>query len=74
MVELSEDWIVENTWLAPRQAEFFLLYYTEDHTIKSAGEEMGLKKQGAATHHRAIKEKLEKSEKTLELFNEVEDN
>lgn len=72
MVELTESWIVENTWLSPREAEYFLLYYTEDHTIKSAAEEMGIEETSGVSHHQSVIEKVEKSRTTASLAEEVD--
>jgi len=71
MVDFSQSWISENTWLSDREAEFFLLYYDNSNTIKSAASKMDIKETSAASHKERIEEKVGKSENTLELFNKV---
>lgn len=67
---VSQEDLQSRTWLSEREAE--LLVLTEEYdSLGDIAEEMDIKESTAQTVNQRIREKKRKSERTIELIEEV---
>lgn len=72
MVDRKASDIGSESWLSEREAELFIKYYLEGKGKTEAASEMGIEPGTASSMLQRIRDKKSKSEKTLEIFDEVE--
>ena len=64
--------LVEETWLSERESELFGHRYREGKKIRVCAEEMDIEVNTVKSMLGTMREKLRKSENTVEVFEEVE--
>lgn len=67
---VDREEIVKTTWLSDRESEVFEKYYNQEKGPTQVAEELEIKVNTVKTNIQRIKEKLEKSKNTVELFEE----
>ena len=72
-MSLTVEQITETTWLSPREAEVFDLRFKQNISREDVGEKLEIEASTVQTVENRIKNKREKSENTLELFEDIND-
>jgi len=73
-MSLTVDEISDDTWLSPREAEIFDFRMRKDLGREDTADALGIKASTVQTVENRIKNKREKSERTLELFEDIEED
>ena len=64
--------ISENTWLSDQQSEVYKKYYLEGKSDSEVADELGVDPGTVRGYLHRIRKKVQKSERLLELFEEVD--